>query len=78
MVSCDNCGVCCTRSPPKNKNKNYAFVGTVHGQRVRHCKKFDCETKKCKIYNERPSYCREYPVGGEECLMKREMFNLKL
>ena len=77
MVSCDGCGVCCTRPFNRNNGKNYAFTGIVHGQRVRFCKQFDCETLKCKIYNERPSYCRGY-VGGQECLSKRELFNLNL
>jgi uncharacterized cysteine cluster protein YcgN (CxxCxxCC family) len=78
MVSCDDCGACCTKPFIGNDNKNYAFVEIVHGQRVRFCKQFDCETFKCKIYNERPSVCRDYPVGGQECLSKRRLFNLKL
>ncbi len=79
MISCEDCGVCCTKPfnlTNNGKRSNYAFVGTVHGQRVRHCKEFDRETKKCKIYDERPQLCEDYLVGGKECLSRRELFNL--
>ncbi len=78
MVNCDNCGVCCTKPFIRNNDKSYAFTGTVHEQTVRFCKHFDCEALKCKIYNERPPVCRDYPIGGKECLLKRTLFNLKL
>ena len=77
MFNCDNCGVCCTKPPPDDNGKSYAHVSTIHGKRVRHCKYLDNETFKCKIYNERPPICRGYPIGGEKCLLKRTLFNLK-
>lgn len=40
------------------------------------CKHWDAETGDCRIYNERPDLCRDYPYGSEcvdaECAMPQE------
>lgn len=35
------------------------------------CVALDRNTMKCSIYERRPVICREYPMGGDECLEDR-------
>jgi Fe-S-cluster containining protein len=35
------------------------------------CAALDRATMKCTIYDRRPGVCREYPVGGSDCLIER-------
>lgn len=36
------------------------------------CLWYDGETKKCRFYAHRPQACREFEVGGEDCLGFRD------
>lgn len=35
------------------------------------CAALDRNTMLCRIYEQRPSVCRDYPVGGNDCLVER-------
>jgi uncharacterized protein len=39
------------------------------------CLWFDLESGRCRHYEYRPEVCREFEVGGEECLRLREEVN---
>lgn len=36
------------------------------------CSWFDQEAKRCRWHEFRPDICRDYPVGGESCLLTRK------
>jgi uncharacterized protein len=35
------------------------------------CAALDRDTLLCRIYERRPGVCREYPVGGSDCIVER-------
>ena len=40
------------------------------------CIWLDRQTRKCKYHDSRPSICREFEMGSEECREWREEFNI--
>ena len=38
------------------------------------CVALDEELNRCSIYEQRPWICREYQMGGEECISEREQY----
>ncbi|MBK1720373.1 YkgJ family cysteine cluster protein [Thiocystis violacea] len=36
------------------------------------CAALDRDTLRCRIYDQRPLLCRDYEVGGSDCLVERE------
>ena len=80
-VTCANCAACCcrlevmlitdTRVPDR-------FVATDRwgGERMHRlddgwCSALDRDTMRCTIYANRPWVCREFAMGGHECLLER-------
>jgi Fe-S-cluster containining protein len=78
-VNCENCGACCELLIfHASGNIDAAWLaarsGRLSGQAVlfpQVCKFYDVETKKCKIYENRPDSCRLFKVGGLDCLLCR-------
>jgi len=64
MFSCTGCGLCCTKvgeilkhkesSPVKNIVEQFPYKADESGA----CEKYDKETKKCTVYEDRPLMCR--------------------
>lgn len=50
------------------------FAGLVRGQEPQErCLWFDLETRRCRHYEWRPQFCRDYELGGTACLnLRRE------
>lgn len=83
--SCKNCGVCCTWEVPiypEDKDnipedmveiikipEEYKAMRRHRGSNVYIA--FDLKTKKCTIYKKKPIACREFEMGGHDCLMAR-------
>lgn len=42
------------------------------------CAALDRETMRCRIYARRPGVCRDYPTGGDDCLVEREKAGLTI
>ena len=38
------------------------------------CAALDRETMLCTIYSQRPGVCREFAMGGDDCLTERARF----
>lgn len=51
MFQCDQCGLCCI-----GLNKNEELAEFHNGDGI--CKYLDLDTRRCKIYNDRPMHCR--------------------
>ena len=80
-VSCANCEACCCRLEvllmgeddiPSRFSAEDPWGGSVM---VRlddgWCAALDRDTMKCAIYERRPGVCRDYPMGGSDCLVER-------
>ena len=35
------------------------------------CAALDRDTMLCGVYDRRPAVCRDYPVGGSDCIVER-------
>ena len=40
------------------------------------CAALDRNTLRCRIYERRPTVCRDYQVGGTECIAERSVAQL--
>ena len=80
-VTCASCEACCCRLevmlaagdyvPPRFTAQD-RWGGTVM-RRLDDgwCSALDRNTLRCTIYSRRPAICREFPVGGSDCLRER-------
>lgn len=51
---------------------NQHFSGLLRGQEPQEsCLWFDFQTRLCKHHEYRPQVCRDYEIGGRECLRER-------
>ncbi|MEI8381214.1 MAG: YkgJ family cysteine cluster protein [Planctomycetota bacterium] len=51
---------------------NVHFSGLLRGQEPQEtCLWFDLQTRLCKHHEYRPQVCRDYEIGGRECLRER-------
>ncbi|MFN0052640.1 MAG: YkgJ family cysteine cluster protein, partial [Planctomycetales bacterium] len=51
------------------------FLGMIRGQEsTTRCLWFDPQTRKCRHHEWRPQVCRDYEMGGDECLALRRRF----
>jgi uncharacterized protein len=49
------------------------FLGILRGQEPQErCLWFDPVTRQCRHYAWRPQVCRDYELGGDACLLRRE------
>jgi Fe-S-cluster containining protein len=49
----------------------YAGTEVDRGERGLPCLWYDAASKRCRFYEYRPEVCREFEVGGEDCLRIR-------
>lgn len=82
VLNCDGCGACCDTqgTPPfsyQGGDRPPAhLMWDIEEHMYRYddgepCLWYDTQTKQCKHYEHRPDACREFPVGGEDCLRMR-------
>lgn len=81
VVSCATCEACCCRLEvllmgdddiPTELTVEDAWGGlTMRRLRDGWCAALDRNTMKCTIYERRPAVCREYPMGGDDCIEDR-------
>lgn len=81
-VNCDGCGACCygqgllpSCGPllggvvlPERLQAELDVMVQKHDGDGHPCVWFNLETKRCKHYRYRPSVCRNFEVGGKDCL----------
>lgn len=69
MFDCDKCGLCCI-----GLNKHELMKDMHNGDGI--CKHLDLDTRLCRIYDERPIYCRveEYYDEHLSDEMEKETF----
>ena len=80
-VSCLNCQACCCRMEvmlisDTGVPDNYIEVDEWGGRRMARlddgwCAALDRNTMSCMIYGQRPQICRDFEMGGDECLSER-------
>lgn len=86
VIDCAGCGVCCTymRTPPFIVNEIDRIPENLQREVLKAvyepltvrpddspCLWFDRITRQCKHYDLRPAICREFEVGGTDCLRVR-------
>ena len=82
VLSCEGCGACCESqgTPPfswlGDDRPPAHLVWDIEEHMYRWddgepCLWFDAMTKKCRHYEHRPNTCREFPVGGKDCVRMR-------
>ena len=86
-VSCTNCEACCCRLevilmgdddvPPRFVAED-AWGGSVM-RRLDDgwCAALDRDTMRCTIYQRRPGVCRDYLMGGVECIAERHEYSAR-
>lgn len=80
-VSCLNCQGCCCRLEvmlitETGVPDNFIEVDEWGGRRMARlddgwCAALDRNTLSCMIYGQRPQICRDFKMGGDECLSER-------
>lgn len=80
-VSCANCEACCCRLEVRiisdtGVPDRYIEIDEWGGSRMLRlsdgwCAALDRNTAKCTIYQQRPWVCREFAMGGHECVDER-------
>ncbi len=80
-ISCDACQACCCRlevmlmgedDVPPGLTETDPWGGQVMARLADGwCAALDRDTLLCGIYARRPGVCRDYPVGGSECIAER-------
>jgi Fe-S-cluster containining protein len=80
-VTCDACAaVCCrlevllvteTGVPRRYRRRNLGGVDSMDRLDDGWCAALDRDTLRCRIYEQRPLICREFAMGGPDCLVER-------
>ena len=80
-VTCDTCAaVCCrlevllvteTGVPRRYTKPNPEGVASMDRLADGWCAALDRDTLRCRIYDQRPLICREFVMGGPDCLTER-------
>lgn len=80
-ISCPTCDACCCRLevlllddrgvPPAltQVDRSGGLVMRRHGDGW--CAALDRNTMRCSIYEQRPQSCRDFEMGGPECMEER-------
>lgn len=84
VLDCGGCGLCCglQPSPPFLPTELDALapglVGDIEARLASRgfaagaaCFWMDRGTRKCRHYEDRPEVCRQFELGGEDCLAMR-------
>jgi len=85
-TNCDGCGACCSFLIFKMRAVNRVDGQLLEWRGCRFagedmaiplpCKHLDLETKKCKIYEDRPQACKDFEIGCNTCLGVRKLAGL--
>jgi Fe-S-cluster containining protein len=85
-VSCATCRACCCRlevilmgddDVPESLTEFDRWGGQVmRREDDGWCAALDRATMLCGIYARRPGVCRDYEMGGDDCLIEREKFQI--
>ena len=80
-ITCASCQACCCRLAvllifdtgiPEHYTDTDQWGGKIMARLDDGwCAALDRETMRCTIYDNRPSVCREFNTGGDECLAER-------
>jgi Fe-S-cluster containining protein len=80
-VSCANCEACCCRLkvmlitdtgvPEHFVEVDEWGVSSMARLEDGWCSALDRSTRTCMIYEKRPLICREFEMGGDECIAER-------
>ncbi len=80
-VACDSCKACCCRlevmlmgedDVPAELAETDPWGGQVMTRLADGwCAALERGTLRCGIYERRPAVCRDYPVGGSDCIAER-------
>lgn len=80
-VTCISCEACCCRLEvmlitDTEVPDNYIEIDKWGGRRMAKlddgwCSALDRNTMFCKVYEKRPKICRDFEVGGYECISER-------
>ena len=83
-VNCANCEAVCCRMQvllmPGDRPPGHFVTVDPSGVDVMArlddgwCAALDRNTMRCSIYERRPFLCREYPEGGDDCLVERSKY----
>ena len=81
-VTCASCRACCCKlevmlmgedDVPLSLVENDRWGGQVMKRLADGwCAALDRDTMLCRIYEQRPTLCRDYQLGGTDCLSERE------
>src|SRR5437016_711759 len=85
-VTCSACQACCCRlevmlmgedEPPAEFTETDRWGGQVMARLDDGwCAALDRDTMRCTIYAQRPAVCREFEMGGGECIEERRSFRI--
>ena len=80
-VTCANCEACCCRLEvmlisDTGVPDNYIEIDKWGGRRMARlddgwCSALDRNTMTCMIYEQRPKICRDFEMGGYECISEQ-------
>ena len=83
-VTCDTCAAACCRlevlcltetDVPKHFTTRDRWGGTTMARlEDGWCAALDRDTLRCRIYDRRPQVCRDFDMGGQECIQERAAF----
>lgn len=84
-MTCENCGACCEVILLRASGKiDAAWLASRNGRLVGQavifpniCLNYDVETKKCKIYENRPLSCKAFKIFSPDCISCRKAQELK-
>ena len=83
-ISCASCAACCCRlevmlmagdDVPRELTARDPWGGWVMRRLADGwCAALDRSTRGCTIYERRPGICRDYEMGGSDCIEERALF----
>ena len=85
-ISCSRCLACCCKlevilmgedNPPEEFVETDRWGGQVMARlEDGWCAALDRDTMRCTIYARRPGVCREFEMGGGECITERKLLSI--
>ena len=80
-ITCTSCQACCCHlevilmgddDPPQAFVETDTWGGQVMARKDDGwCAALDRDTMRCRIYERRPGVCRDFEMGGSECITER-------
>ena len=86
VITCASCRACCCQlevilmgedNPPEEFVETDRWGGQVMARlEDGWCAALDRDTMRCTIYARRPGVCREFEMGGGECITERKVLSI--